>query len=228
MIASSKSPDLAEVDAELRAGYSEEGIAVHYAKKRWTRSWRARRTHNKELRIVESFLAACGELKTILDVPTGSGRFVPALGQNCRELWVGDISMPMLKSRPNTEGMPERSVVCSANRLPFVDNCFEMCFCMRLFHHYKDPVHRRHLLRELARCSRKWVIVNYFDYHCLQAWRHRCLGRNPRRYPISTTEFQSDLQEAGLECVHRRFIARKISEQVLVLLRKVDTDSQES
>ena len=67
--------DAHERGRATRQEWESEARAAHYARSRWTRSRRARRTAAREERIVHDLLGRCGTLHTALDVPCGTGRF---------------------------------------------------------------------------------------------------------------------------------------------------------
>ncbi|MFK5954815.1 MAG: class I SAM-dependent methyltransferase [Planctomycetota bacterium] len=207
---------------ELRQEYESEDRAQHYHENRWTRSPRARRTDAKEQAIVESFLHYAvaqmeGKegLQRILDLPCGTGRFRAMLQRNCKDVWSGDASREMLAQAPPTTGMQ-----MSAHAIPLTDESVDVILCSRLLHHFEHTKQRAAVLQQLARVSKRWVIISYFDSANFQAWRNKLRGKFRGRFPISQQSFAAEIHAAGLRERKRVYIARGVSEQVWVLLER--------
>ena len=229
-----KAPETEARFQSLRASYEREGVARHYARTRWTASSHVRRTDRKEQRLVRELLARTGGCETILDLPCGAGRFVPLLAEHGAGVYLGDVALPMLQEaharlghagsaeQPEGAGAAVRGFFqATGSRLPLADGCVDLVFCFRLVHHFPEPVERILILQELARVSRRWVMISYFDAASFQAWRHRVRGRRKARYPESEAEITAECSAAGLAIEQRRWVARRISEQVIALLRKI-------
>ncbi|MBL7007768.1 MAG: class I SAM-dependent methyltransferase, partial [Planctomycetes bacterium] len=108
----------------------------------------------------------------------------------------------------------------SAAALPFAADSFDLVFCFRLLHHFAQPAERQAVLAELARVSRRWALVSYFDAASFQAWRHRVRGRRTVRFAQSNRAFDQESAAAGFAPRRRLWVARGISEQVLALLER--------
>jgi ubiquinone/menaquinone biosynthesis C-methylase UbiE len=198
---------------KLRQEYESTRRAAHYRDDRWTRSRRARRTNAKELAIVGAFVEGCGTLDDVLDMPCGSGRFRELLRRSATRLWSADASLEMLRAAPTGSQLQ-----ASAHALPLVGDAVDLILCSRLLHHFEHGIERAAVLDELARVSRRWVILSYFDAACLQAWRNRLRGRFRGRFPVARRSFAAEVAAAGLVERRRRYIRRGFSEQVWVLL----------
>ena len=198
---------------QLLLEYESSERAAHYRDNRWTRSARARRTNAKELAIVERFLNQCGALSLAMDVPCGTGRFRALLQNHVEELLSVDASFEMLaaaKSQPQLQA--------SAHKLPVVDSAVDLILCSRLLHHFETSAERITVLQELARVSKRWIVLSYFDSANFQAWRNRLRGKFRGRFPITQQQFAAEIQTAGLVERQRCYIRRGFSEQVWVLL----------
>lgn len=203
--------------SELRQEYESSQRAGHYRDNRWTRSPRARRTDAKEQAIVAGYLQQVGESQRILDLPCGTGRFRNLLQSHTSQLLSLDASREMLAATPPSNGLQ-----ASAHAIPLQDDAVEIILCSRLLHHFEHSEQRRAVLQELARVSSGHIILSYFDAANFQAWRNRIRKRFRGRFPIFRTTFADEIQAAGLTEVARTYIARGISEQVWVLLKKVE------
>lgn len=205
---------------QLRQEYESATRATHYRDDRWARSPRARRTNAKELAIVEAFVKRCGEAEVILDVPCGTGRFRAMLQQHCACLISADAAFEMLTAAPC-----ELQLQASVHQLPVVEDAADVILCSRLLHHFDSQSQRAKVLSELARVSRRWIVLSYFDSANFQAWRNLLRGKLRGRFPISRAQFAFEIRAAGLREHGRRYIRRGLSEQVWVLL-EVDRELQ--
>ena len=212
--------DAGERGRATRQEYESAERAAHYAKLRWTRSPRARRTAAREERIVRGMLTRCGPLAVVLDVPCGTGRFGRALAEaagNPRVI-AADASLAMLAEHPDGT----QRVAGSAAALPFIADCADAVLCARLLHHFETSMQRSAVLTELARVSRRWVVTSYYDMRSWQAFRNRVRGRFRGRWPVPREVFEADVRRAGLVVRDRVPLLRGISEQVWVLLERED------
>jgi ubiquinone/menaquinone biosynthesis C-methylase UbiE len=198
---------------QLRREYEDSSRAAHYRDDRWTRSARARRTNAKELAIVDGFVQQCDEVETLLDVPCGTGRFRDMLQQHASTLLSIDASFEMLAAAPSSPQLQ-----ASAHQLPLVDDAVDFILCSRLLHHFETSAERATVLAELARVSKRWIVLSYFDNANFQAWRNKVRGKFRGRFPISHAQFASEINTAGLKERGRHYIQRGWSEQVWVLL----------
>lgn len=194
------------------------GYPEHY------RDWRfaagaGLRTHRRESRALGSLLARVPEAAgPWLDMPAGTGRLSGLLPGSAVRV---DRDPAMLAA--GTGNGPR--VCAAASRLPFTDGAFAGALCMRLMHHLADRDERIAILAELRRVSRGPVLVSYFEALSLQHLRRvltRALGR-PRsgRCAVTWRRFRSDLLTAGLTPIARRHLRPLVSEQCLVLARRV-------
>jgi ubiquinone/menaquinone biosynthesis C-methylase UbiE len=167
-----------------------------------------RHINRREQRTVAKILSQLdgAKIKTVLDMPSGAGRFLPTLVQENRTLIEIDISHEMISLGHQRLLAQERRgkvhfLQGSAFNLPLADNSIDCIFCNRLLHHFKDANDRLNLLRELHRISRRYVIVSFFDYHRFGKVRvilKRLRGRKPdySGYPTKPT-FESEVAQVG-------------------------------
>jgi SAM-dependent methyltransferase len=122
-----------------------------------------RRTHEREARALDSLLASLTDVSTALDVGSGPGRFVPTFAARGIRLIQTDYSGHMLAV--SRDGHPPGSqpgdyVRADARRLPFAEGVVDLVFCHRLLNHIPVVEDRRQVLSNLARASRKYVVVS--------------------------------------------------------------------
>ncbi len=200
--------------AQLRQEYESDERARHYQGQRWEHSPRARRTNAKEQAIVESFFQSLEPKlwrNRVLDMPCGTGRFRPLLRSYFTEVWSVDAAASMLQQAP-----PEFGFQASAHAIPLCDDAVDVILCSRLLHHFDTSEQRLQVLGELARVTRKWICMSYFDAASVQAWRNKLRGRFRGRYPLAKQQWLAELNAVGLEECRRVYIAKGWSEQVWV------------
>jgi ubiquinone/menaquinone biosynthesis C-methylase UbiE len=168
--------------------------------KRNTRKWAA----------IQKALSFTTGVRTILDLPCGTGRFTGALARAGYEIVGSDISLEMLgkaasldspkmadADRPAIRGY----VQANAEHLPLRNDSLDCVVCIRFMMHV-DPAHRVNMLREFARVSRRWVIVDYrhkytFRYVLTHTFGRLGLGRTPLSR-VSSRGLHEEFRQGGL------------------------------
>ena len=161
-----------------------------------------------ERRAVEKALRATGDVRSILDVGVGNGRWFPLLATRKASLTVAlDISREALTQARSAAGpgdSPDRvALVCGdAGALPFPSQSFDLVLCLE-FMPYVRRSGRLRALREMRRVSGRWVIVQYAHTEGLGfVWQkmRRRLGleaRFPRNH-LSSAEIEAEFRRVGL------------------------------
>jgi ubiquinone/menaquinone biosynthesis C-methylase UbiE len=112
-----------------------------------------------EMHQVESVVRSFPKGQRILDVPCGTGRFLPLFLGADHEVVGMDISTDMLDHIPDSCRSPRLSLEQGdAQRLKFADKSFDYIFSLRLFNHLPEAV-RLDVLKEFRRVARKGVII---------------------------------------------------------------------
>lgn len=119
----------------------------------------------------------------ILDMPSGHGRFTPQLRKHAGERLVcADLRTSRLKALVAEEseaGVPiETREVDIFQDVPLANATFDLVFNFRFFHHVNEGHLREHVIGELVRLSRRYILVSYYDtvsVHALQKriWRRK-------------------------------------------------------
>lgn len=203
---------MSQTETENSPGYGARFKNTATAQKYADRFERPTHRHinRREQRTVARILSGLdgAQIKIMLDMPSGAGRFLPTLVNESRTLIEIDISHEMISlghqrlSSQNTRGKVH-FLQGSAFNLPLADNSIDCIFCNRLLHHFKEQNDRLNLLRELYRISRRYVIVSFFDYHRFGKLRvilKRLRGRKPdySGYPTKAT-FEAELAQVGFK-----------------------------
>lgn len=212
--------------------FTREGVR-DYERRRY-RGLDQRLVHARETKLARKLLAVVdassgGRMSgggSVLDLPSGYGRFSSLLGGAGAGLFNSDLSLEMVRRAVENSGRP--GVVADAKRgLPFQSGAFLAVFSMRFFHHLHDPADRRAVLFEFARVSSGWAIVSYYRTNALhkaQRTLRRLVKKNPRKIRLIDRElFRAEAAEAGWEVIRERALFRGLHAAQIVLLRKLST-----
>ncbi len=187
--------------------YTSEPGAAFYRRK-YERSIARRISNRLELRTVRRALAAAGPAETILDIPCGAGRLVPTLLTHARRVVCADISAPMLRQASDALAPVRESgrlafTKASVFHLPFPQKAFDAAVCWRLTHHLPDETDRRRLFAELARVSRRFVVVSFSDGEnpkgIRRAKSRKRAGRQTKHVTLTQAQVIAEAKTAGLE-----------------------------
>jgi ubiquinone/menaquinone biosynthesis C-methylase UbiE len=144
-----------------------------------------RRIDQREQRAVATIFSELKDCQTILDVPSGAGRFLQTLGANGRRIIEMDVALEILAYTQEKLGQHETPALLvqgDASRLPLADGAVDCVFSNRLLHHILKQDERACILREFHRVARRWAVVSFFNYKGLGAVRallKRLKGRRP-------------------------------------------------
>lgn len=224
--------DLQGVDAERyyairKQFYRDAKIAEGYDDHRISGARSSR--HRAEWRAIERALARAGSVKELLDVPTGTGRFTELLLRAGVKVMGADISREMMGQARARLGNPpppgvQGFVQCEAESMPFKDGAFDCVASIRFFMHLTPQV-RIAVLKEAARISRRWVLVDYRHRHAprnvLKRWAHALgLRRTPAPPRVSRDEMLGELKAAGLREVETFVVTPVLSDKWFVLAER--------
>lgn len=114
-----------------------------------------------------------------------------------------------------------RVEVGDAECLSYPDNSFDACVSLRLFGHTPSKI-RKKILEELKRVVKKHLILVYYHGNCLQYF-FRKNSRNKAKiewYPVTLKQLQKELTQIGLRKIKSFFLAKGISETIVILAQK--------
>lgn len=165
-----------------------------------------RRIDRREQRAVRKIFAELKDCRSVLDVPSGAGRFLGALAQGGRRVVEMDVAFEILtfaRERAKKSGTPAHALQGDASRLPFADAGVDCVFSNRLLHHILPPAERIAILREFHRVSRRWTVVSFFNYKGLARIRNllkRLKGRKPLYESQPTLDqFTEEVVQSGFK-----------------------------
>jgi len=192
---------------EFSEKYSAEHAERYFSKHQqgfWRKvsSWR-------EIEIARKALKIAGDPVSVLDLPSGTGRFWAMLVEKVdRKVLAADYSENMLqvamRMRPADISRRIEVFQCSAFDIPRPDNAVENILCMRLLHHIGKADDRLALFREFRRVASKsicislWVDGNYQAYRRRRLESRRDPGKYQNRFVLSASQIESEFRQAGL------------------------------
>lgn len=195
---------------------------------RWRLSSPLRRyMWRREFRLLERIAREqMGANSTILDAPTGTGRFVPLLRSLGHTVTGMDISFDMLSMQPPQSGHNRGPLVrgdCEA--LPFSDGAFDYIVSLRFLGHV-PPDLRANILLEFKRVARRGIVVGFpvvqsfakvkFEMGNL---RYRLMkGRSRCWWPATPRTLPRELEGAGLTIAHATKLLGPFSQIVFLHL----------
>ncbi len=186
-----------------------------------------RLSDRREKAILRRWFAGLEPVGTVLDLPSGWGRYTPELQVLGRSLVRADYSGEMLRLARRLFPDPPALGAFRAfgHRIPARDRAFDLVFSMRLNHHLPDPEVRRGHLREILRVSAHYALFSYFDAASLKnrlRELERRLGRPKRaKNTLRRAEVEALIREAGFEIVESRLLFLLGSGHRLVLARRL-------
>ncbi len=211
-----------QVSYTTRQEYLAEDVVEDYLPKRFS-GFMGQYKYRREQRAVNSLINQIprADVQSILDCPTGIGRWLPNLAVlEPRRITAVDVSPTMLK-RAKTVQLPGVALEFRqgvAERLPFEEGSFDLVFCHALLKHLPEPVEFA-VIKELARVTSKYVIV-------AASVRRGPSGvirqfRNPKgAFSVSQQQFEQAVADSGLRVVDSRKATTPVGSEYSYLLKK--------
>lgn len=205
-----------------REGWQAQGVAAEYDDHRF-RTPLQKRKHANDAAIVLRLLREAGDVRTVLDAPTGTGRMIGDLERAGHRVVGVDLSQAMLAQASAQNGRDAALLSAEIERLPFADDAFDAAISLRFLFHVRDEAARGALLRELRRTSR-WLVVHERARgsfkHASRYVRSR-VGLSKRYRPSpSRDEYEAELDEAGWRLVRTVPVSRLFSDKQFLLAER--------
>jgi SAM-dependent methyltransferase len=184
--------------------YRSDSVAEDYDFHRFSSPERQKRNVRKWAAIRKALAQTTG-VRTILDLPCGTGRFTGALAREGFEVVGSDISHEMLKKAASIPDGKQKAIYgylqANAEHLPLRTDSLDCVVCIRFMMHV-DAATRVRMLNEFRRVSRRWVIVDYrhkytFRYVLTHTFGKLGLGRSPLDR-VSRAGLEQEFRDAGL------------------------------
>ena len=155
---------------------------------------RSARRHTAERALLEALLPQPID-GLVLDAPSGLGRMAELLAARGGRPVSLDISPDMVQAASSLSG---RGVIGELEHLPLADRALDGALCFRFLHHVPTREQRVAILRELARVSRRFVVVSWFHPLSLHHLR-RAFSGDSQRFALTLRQLRAEASEAGLE-----------------------------
>lgn len=204
--------------------YRDRAVAADYDR-RWSGA-AGRARDARKARALRRALAALGEAggapSTLLDLPSGTGRFSRLWRELGLRATCADLSLEMLAEAAAKD--PAARLACADGaRLPFRDAAFDAAACVRFLHLVRDPADRARFLRELRRVVRIGAVVDWRHGRTLRVWGRRLRWRlglrdRPPSNP-SHEALRAEMRAAGFRIVREIPVRRAplLSDKLLVV-----------
>ncbi len=162
--------------------------------------------NEREQRAVAKIFSGLAECRSVLDVPSGAGRFAKTLSASGRKVVGSDTAFEILehgRERAAKNGVRVSFFQGDAAKLPLADGVVDCIFCNRLLHHIVSPKERAAFLNEFHRVSRRYLVISFFDYHSfgfVRRFLKALKGRKPKYDQQPTFEqFTEEVLRAGFK-----------------------------
>jgi len=177
----------------------------------------------REQHIVEALLTRC-QLQggSLLDVPCGYGRFT-ALFARLGIIATGvDINSDMVRLAREEQVPSGRGRWLHADifALPFANATFDCTLSIRLLHHRFSNDERVRMLRELARVSRRFVLLSFYLSTPLHNLARHWRGTRGRLSMMTPVQFHDLVQQSHLRIFQQRALWRFGHAQTFAVLMK--------
>jgi SAM-dependent methyltransferase len=208
-------------DAEVAEDYDQHRFTTPRRQRRNVRKWRA----------IRAALDRAGDVRSVLDLPCGTGRFTGHLARLDLDTVGSDISLQMMRQAAASPEVAHDSIAgyvqADGEALPYADCSLDCVVSIRFMFHV-DPVTRRRILREMGRVSRRWLIIDYRHKYSLRwlSWKFRhavgLLPEVPER--VSRSDLRSEFRDAGLTIREVIPVRRWLSDKWIVLAESTHDD----
>lgn len=213
--------------------YQSASVAADYDEHRFRTPQRMRRNARK-WNAIQRALASTDAVKSIIDLPCGTGRFTGTLARAGYQVIGADISQQMMSHAAKLSHVQHANIAgyvrADAEALPFLAKSVDCLLSVRFLFHV-DGETRRRMLREFGRVSRRWIIADYRHKYSVRygVWKlMRTLGLTSRPFErVSFKSMKSEFEDAGLRVVKVISVRRWQSDKWVVLAEAghIDPDS---
>jgi ubiquinone/menaquinone biosynthesis C-methylase UbiE len=207
--------------SEVAADYDEHRFKTPKRQRRNARKWAA----------IEKALALTDGVKSVVDLPCGTGRFTGNLARAGYQVVGSDISLEMMQQAAKLPAVAHDNIKgyvrADAEKMPFATKSADCVMSIRFLFHV-DPDTRRRMLREFGRVARRWVIADYRHKYSFRygVWKlTRALGLTKRPFErVSVKSMTSEFEDAGLRVVRIIAVRRWLSDKWVVLAESGHSD----
>lgn len=210
-----------------RQPFGSRGAVEYYESKRYKSSLQKRVDRRERSLLAELIERYAGRGGSALDVPSGYGRIVPVLRALDYRLVLVDISDDMVNFVKERDDLGPDARVFQGDLLKGLalgDGELDLACSIRLFQHLHTPEWRVAALRELARVSKRWVILTFYDAGSLHRYSKQLLSKlrnKPVRVKmIPRALFAEEAGQAGLAVREFRGMLPRVHAQTFAVLER--------
>lgn len=189
--------------APLNERYLDDAIVDGYDEKRYEGAVRGAKSR-AWIALVRRTLDRVTDATSIIDIPCGTGYLTEVLHGRFPLTVAADVSPTMVRKARSKVEVP--GVVGDIFRLPHRDGAVDCVLNARFMVHF-GPEERTRALKEMARVSRRWVVVNYNHRYNIKYLLRRIrtslglLDAKKTTRKSSRRELRAEAEAAGLRIV---------------------------
>ncbi|TXL57658.1 class I SAM-dependent methyltransferase [Aeromicrobium terrae] len=202
--------------------YQDESVVEEYERRRFS-GLVGRYVWRREQRAVGRNVASVGSAETVLDCPSGFGRWLPVIERlDPIVVLENDVSLEMLEHGRSSYNDRWPGVRTNAEHLPYQDASFDLVFCHAFTKHLPHETQVA-VLKEFSRVSRRHVICSFTMRAGLggAVLRLRERLRGSRSNAVTREWLERAAAEAGLRLVRDRPCTSHIGAERSVLFERV-------
>lgn len=202
--------------------YQDDEVVAEYERRRFS-GWFGRYVWRREQRAIGAHVAAIGSARRVLDVPSGFGRWLPAIERlSPTTVLENDVSQEMLEQGRRSYNAQWPAVRTNAERLPYRDEAFDLVFCHAFTKHLPQETQAK-VLAELSRVTGRHVIASFNVRAGLPGLvlRLRELLLKRRSNAVRMAWLEKAAEDAGLHLVRARPCTSHVGAERSVLFSKV-------
>ena len=219
-------------ELEFSEKYTDEHAREYYHKHNKTGNLWRRLSNWREIVIARKALKIAGNPTTLLDLPSGTGRFWAMLAEKKdRKLFAADYNPSMytvgMEERPKEITSRFETFQASAFDIPKPDNFVECIFCMRLLHHIGEHKDRMKMFREFHRVTSDTVLVSLWVDGNIKAKKRlakeekRDKKKYQNRFVQPRERVEAEMRDAGFDIVdHVDFLKNYAMWRIYILRKK--------
>lgn len=201
----------------------QDDTVVAEPERRRFRARFGRYVSRRQHRAVAAHVRAIGSAKSVLDVSSGYGRWVPVLERlGPVTVLETEVSQGLIEQGRGSDDGEWPAVRAHAEQLPYEDESFDLVFCHALMQHLPHETQAA-VLAELARVSRRHVICSFTMRAGLPGVvvRARELARGRRSNAVGWRWLERAAADASMRPVRARGCTSHIGADRSVLFSKV-------
>ena len=122
--------------------------------------------HQTEMNLVKNAFSSLNNIETVLDAPCGTGRatfLLAQMGYVATGIDAGEGAIIKAKELAEKDNIKCTLMEANLKKTPFEDNAFDAVLCFRFFHHLLANHARKHIIEELCRISKTYVLISYLS-----------------------------------------------------------------